>query len=428
MYHGVNRAACIRARLLLGAASAAAIGITAASAQQQANVETVVVTGSRIPQTGVYAASPVTAVGQQELKFEGTTDVTTLINNLPEAFADQSSQLSNGASGTANVDLRGLGSKRTLVLVNGTRLMPGDPADPVADLNDIPAALVDHIEVLTGGASAVYGSDALAGVVNFIMRKDFEGVEADGTYTIYQNDNSNSRWRSAVQTEINGGGFGFAQSNENEWNGQTEDATLLMGTNTANDKGNVTAYLSYRNGSPILEATRDFSACTLATTGVSLVCAGSSNFNRWYSIDGSAFGAPVYDFFQHGTGKPGSGFFVPYTGAPSQHFNYGSLNYLQRPDTRYTGGFFAHYQENKQLDIYSSFMFADDHTIAQIAPSGLFLGSGTISGFAQIVNCGNPLMTPQENQLLCGKTPGSAQTTVTTASGKPFTFWNGAGN
>ena len=434
MYHGVNRAACIRARLLLGAASAAAIGITAASAQQQANVETVVVTGSRIPQTGVYAASPVTAVGQQELKFEGTTDVTTLINNLPEAFADQSSQLSNGASGTANVDLRGLGSKRTLVLVNGTRLMPGDPADPVADLNDIPAALVDHIEVLTGGASAVYGSDALAGVVNFIMRKDFEGVEADGTYTIYQNDNSNSRWRSAVQTEINGGGFGFAQSNENEWNGQTEDATLLMGTNTANDKGNVTAYLSYRNGSPILEATRDFSACTLATTGVSLVCAGSSNFNRWYSIDGSAFGAPVYDFFQHGTGKPGSGFFVPYTGAPSQHFNYGSLNYLQRPDTRYTGGFFAHYQENKQLDIYSSFMFADDHTIAQIAPSGLFLGSGTISGFAQEVNCSNPIMTAQENQLLCGQSPGSAQVTVATSStnpftnGKPFTYWNGAGN
>jgi len=430
MYYGVNQAAYLRARLLLGAATAAAIGINAANAQQASgNVETVVVTGSRIPQTGVYAASPVTAVGQQELKFEGTTDVTTLINNLPEAFADQSSQLVNGASGTANVDLRGLGSKRTLVLVNGTRLMPGDPLDPVADLNDIPAALVDHIEVLTGGASAVYGSDALAGVVNFIMRKDFEGVEVDGTYSIYQNDNDTSRWRSAVQDQINSGGFGFAQSNENEWNGQTEDATLLLGTNTANDKGNVTAYLSYRNGSPILEATRDFSACTLATTGVSLVCAGSSNFNRWYSLDNSAHGIP-YDFFQHGTGKPGSGFFVPFVGAPSQTFNYGSLNYLQRPDTRYTGGFFAHYQENKELDIYSSFMFADDHTIAQIAPSGLFLGSGTISG-AQEVNCSNPLMTPAENKDLCGSIAGDTQITIPgnlTYNGKPFTYYGGQSN
>ncbi|HEY3637818.1 MAG TPA: TonB-dependent receptor plug domain-containing protein, partial [Rhizomicrobium sp.] len=169
----------LRSTLFLGAASAAAIGVAMPATAQDtggasnSSVETVVVTGSRIPQTGVYSASPVTAVGQQELKFEGTTDVTTLINNLPEAFVDQNQGVANGATGTANVDLRGLGSKRTLVLVNGTRLMPGDIAAPVPDLNDIPAALVDHVEVLTGGASAVYGSDALAGVVNFIMRKDF---------------------------------------------------------------------------------------------------------------------------------------------------------------------------------------------------------------------------------------------------------------
>jgi outer membrane receptor protein involved in Fe transport len=419
----------LRSALLLGAASAAAIGITAAEAQEApAPVETVVVTGSRIPQTGVYAASPVTAVGQQELKFEGTTDVTTLVNNLPEAFVGQTGNMANGSTGTATVNLRGLGANRTLVLVNGTRLMPGDPGFPVPDLNDIPAALVDHVEVLTGGASAVYGSDALAGVVNFIMRKDFEGVEADGTYSIYNNGNDNSRWRALTQSKIDGGGFGFAQSQEGIWNGATVDGSLIMGTNTANDKGNVTAYMSYRNTQPILEATRDYSECTLVSTGTNLTCAGSSNFNRFYSIDNSVAGSSQYDFFEQGTGKPGSGHFVTYTGSPVQKFNYGALNYLQRPDTRYTGGFFAHYQENKQLDIYSSFMFADDHTIAQIAPSGLFLGSGTISGFAQEINCGNPLMTPQENQLLCGQTAGSTQTTVITSSGKPFTFWNGNGN
>src|SRR5579862_9356634 len=438
MYYGVNQAAYLRARLLLGAATAAAIGINAANAQQvSGNVETVVVTGSRIPQTGVYAASPVTAVGQQELKFEGTTDVTTLINNLPQAFVGQTGNMANGATGTATANLRGLGSKRTLVLVDGTRLMPGDVADPVADLNDIPAALVDHVEVLTGGASAVYGSDALAGVVNFIMRKDFEGIEVDGTYSVYNNGNDNSRWRGLTQELIDGGGVGFAQSKEGIWNGSSDDATLLVGTNTANDKGNVTGYLSYRNTQPILEATRDYSECTLVSTGTNLTCAGSSNFNRFISIDNLAFGnglgGTTGDWFQQGTGQRGSGHFVPYTGAPVQKFNYGALNYLQRPDTRYTGGFFAHYQENKQLDIYSSFMFADDHTVAQIAPSGLFLGSGTVSGYAQTINCGNPLMTAQENQILCGGN-GATQITVATdpnnpfTHGAPFTYWGGQNN
>src|SRR5579864_90904 len=287
MFYRVNPAARLRTHLLMGGATLVALGVSfpAFSQEAPAPVETVVVTGSRIPQTGVYAASPVTAVGQQELKFEGTTDVTSLVNNLPEAFVGQTGNMANGSTGTATVNLRGLGSSRTLVLVNGTRLMPGDPLTPVPDLNDIPAALVDHVEVLTGGASAVYGSDALAGVVNFIMRKDFEGVEADGTYSVYNNGNDNSRWRGLTQSKIDGGAFGFAQSKEGIWNGETADASLIMGTNTANDKGNVTAYLSYRNTQPVVESTRDYSECTLISTGTNVTCAGSSNFDRFTSLD-----------------------------------------------------------------------------------------------------------------------------------------------
>ncbi|HEY3636910.1 MAG TPA: TonB-dependent receptor, partial [Rhizomicrobium sp.] len=433
----------LRSVLLLGAASAAAIGWAGSAAAQQtgtnsSGVETVVVTGSRIPQTGVYSASPVTAVGQQELKFEGTTDVTTLINNLPEAFVDQNQGVANGASGTANVDLRGLGSKRTLVLVNGTRLMPGDVADPVADLNDIPAALVDHVEVLTGGASAVYGSDALAGVVNFMMRKDFEGIEVDGTYSIAENDNDTSRWRNLTQNDINQGAYGFAQSKSGVWDGQTDDATLIMGTNTANDKGNVTAYIGYRNSQPVLESSRDYSECTIGSlntvtgstsTGgpyTTSTCNGSSNYDRFLSLDNIYGGAPSADYFVNG--KAPNGNFVPYTGAANQHFNYGALNYLQRPDTRYTGGFFAHYQENKELDVYSSFMFADDHTVAQIAQSGFFLASGQGPSGSVYTNCSNPYMTSLENYDLCGQLPGDGQNTVTLANGQKFTYWNGASN
>src|SRR3984957_5417313 len=162
----------LRSALMLGAASIGTMVASSSAFAQEQTTETVVVTGSRIPQQGLYAPSRVTSVGQQEIKLEGTTGVETLLNNLPSVMSDMTSGASNGASGAANVNLRGLGSVRTLVLINGTRLMPGDPQNiggednGAPDLNQVPAALVDHVEVLTGGASAVYGSDALAGVVN----------------------------------------------------------------------------------------------------------------------------------------------------------------------------------------------------------------------------------------------------------------------
>lgn len=385
---------------------------TMARAQEQ-SVETVVVTGSRIPQVGLYSSSPVTAVSNQEIKYEGTTNVETLLNNLPGVFADFTETASNGATGQATVDLRGLGAARTLVLVDGTRLMPSDPANPVADLNQVPAALVDHVEVQTGGASAVYGSDALAGVVNFIMRKDFEGVEVDAQYSVNNASNGDSYLDNLSKVA------GFTPAPTDWWGGATTESTLIVGTNTADGKGNITAYVGYRNIQAVLEANRDFSACSITTTSTGHHCAGSSNYNRWISID-NASGGQSFDFFETGNGTPGSGTFVPYTGATSQKFNYGALNYLQRPDTRYTGGFFAHYTINPAVEVYSDFMFSDDHTLAQIAPSGAFLGTGVAYGFGDLVNCTNPLMTAQENQMLCGLLPGDTQN----AQG----VWQGEGN
>ncbi|HTW36027.1 MAG TPA: TonB-dependent receptor [Rhizomicrobium sp.] len=409
----------LRSTLLLGAASMAAVGLSAPAFAQDQSAETVVVTGSRIPQQGLYAPSPVTAVGQQELKFEGTVGVETLLNNLPAVFANQTAGVSNGASGTATVDLRDLGTVRTLVLVNGTRLMPGDPLTPAADLNTVPAALVDHVEVLTGGASAVYGSDAMAGVVNFIMRKDFEGIEFDGQYGIDEADNTNANYRALIAAP------GYAEPKEGIWDGGNVNGTLIMGTNTANGKGNVTAYIGYSNTEAVFAGARDFGACTFGDAGYGHVCAGSSNYDRWISLDNSAAHIPS-GFFETGTGAPGSGTFVPFTGAPSQEYNFGALNYLQRPDTRYNGGFFSHYEVNKELDIYASFMFTDDYTVAEIAPSGLFLGTGTINGADVQVNCSNPLMTAQENKLLCGGLPLDAfvANPLYAAGG----YYNGLGN
>ena len=170
---------------LTGGSLAASFGVanaqTAPAATTAANNDTalqeVVVTGSRISVPNQVSISPVTFVSALDIQTTGVTRVEDLLNELPQVFAAQGSMMSNGADGTATVDLRGLGAKRTLVLVNGNRLGPGDPlSGAAADINMIPVEMIDSIEVLTGGASSTYGADAVGGVVNFKLNDHFEGV------------------------------------------------------------------------------------------------------------------------------------------------------------------------------------------------------------------------------------------------------------
>ena len=184
----------VRERLLastmIAGAALAAVAATPAVAQEGPTaVQEIVITGSRIPQANLETTSPVTQVTGEDIDIAGVTRVEDLVNQLPQAFAAQNSTVANGASGTATVSLRNLGPDRTLVLMDGRRMPYGSPNDPAADLNQIPGQLVERVEVLTGGASAVYGSDALAGVVNFIMRRDFQGVQLDAQYGFYQHNN-----------------------------------------------------------------------------------------------------------------------------------------------------------------------------------------------------------------------------------------------
>ncbi|HEX7930999.1 MAG TPA: TonB-dependent receptor plug domain-containing protein, partial [Sphingomicrobium sp.] len=155
----------------------------------------IIVTGSRIPQPNLESAAPVTVVNDQDVKLSGSTRVEDVLNQLPSVGAAQASGVSNGATGTAEVDLRYLGAKRSLVLINGRRMMPGDPnsSNQSADLNVIPSALIRRAEVLTGGASSVYGADAVAGVVNFIMDTSFEGIRFDGNWSTWQHNQDNPR-------------------------------------------------------------------------------------------------------------------------------------------------------------------------------------------------------------------------------------------
>ena len=366
----------------------AALLATQAQAQGTNEVQEVVVTGSRIPQPNLTSISPVTSINASDIRAQGVTRVEDMINSLPQAFASQGAFYSNGASGTATVNLRGLGPSRTLVLVDGRRIMPGSPAGSAADLNFIPSALVERVEVLTGGASSTYGADAVAGVVNFLMQRNFEGFKVDVQYSTYQHKNDNDGIQDIIKARQAGAAdkSQFVVPSSNVWDGDGVAVSVAFGANTSDDKGNITAYATWRYNNPILQGSRDYSTCTFFS-GDAFTCGGSGTASP------ARFGSFVVD-----PAGPGNTFRAR-TGADV--YNYGPTNYYQRPDERYNLGAYAHYDVADWATAYMDVMFMDDRSVAQIAPGGIFAGAWS-------VNCDNPLMTLAQQTQLCGATAGTA--------------------
>ena len=368
---------------------------TSAEGEPVGDSQDIIVTGSRIPQPNLESAAPVTVVSDQDVKLSGATRIEDVLNQLPSVGAAQASGQSNGATGTAEVDLRYLGAKRSLVLVNGRRLMPGDPvsANQSADLNVIPGALIKRVEVLTGGASSVYGADAVAGVVNFIMDTNFEGVRFDGNYSIWQHKQQDPSVSGGLNVsdiilarQAVAGEAQFPLPTGSTTDGRAIDGTITIGAGFDDDRGHAVAYFGYRNVKPVLQADRDFSACVLQNTGAGVPRCG-----------GSATAAPGTALvFLNGTSTvaalgPGT------IELEAQNlFNFGPLNYFQRPDERYVAGAFANYEITPAFKPYLEFMFMDDQTLAQIAPSGDF-------GNTLTINCDNPLMSAEQFAAVCGR-------------------------
>lgn len=356
------------------------------------DASTIVVTGSRLASPNLDSASPVTVVSAEEIANTGTTRVEDLVNSLPQVFAGQGSNYSNGASGAATLNLRGLGSERNLVLVNGRRLVPGDPGSSAADINVIPGAMVKRIDVLTGGASSVYGADAVSGVVNFVMDTKFEGFRVDGQYSFY---NHNNNAGSQVTGPLSARGYAIPRGSVTD--GGTVDTTVAFGTAFDGGRGHISAYAGYRKVNAVLQRDRDYSACSLsprttaqvAANGALFTCGGSATSANGTIIAYDSGGDPANftsTFFQVGAGRTLSSGFTPY--------NFGPLNYFQRPDERYTAGLFAEYEISDSIKPYMEFMFMDDRTVAQIAPSGDF--GNTLS-----INCDNPLLGTAQKNVLC---------------------------
>jgi outer membrane receptor protein involved in Fe transport len=363
---------------------------TDAAAESEDAEQAIVVTGTRLRSPNLESASPVTVVSAEEFAVTGTTRVEDLINSLPQVFAAQGANISNGATGTATLNLRGLGSERTLVLVNGRRLQPGTVSTSAADINIIPAALIERVDVLTGGASSVYGADAVAGVVNFVLDTDFEGFKINANYGVY---NHNNRASADIRGANDARGFGYPTGMVTD--GGTLDATVAFGSSFDDGRGRVTAYAGYRKIDPVLQARRDYSSCTLSANTAATVAGGG----RLYNCGGSATSATGTVFYNTGSGADFTSTLAQF--GPNRTllpgftaFNFGPLNYFQRPDERYTAGVFADYEISDAIKPYMEFMFMDNRTVAQIAPSGDF--GNTLS-----INCDNPLLSTSQRDTLC---------------------------
>ena len=371
----------------------AALAFAAPAMAQDApaqDLDDVVVTGSRIPQANLVTTSPVTQVTGEDIDVAGVTRVEDLISQLPQAFASQNSTVANGASGTATVSLRNLGSSRTLVLIDGRRMGYGSPNDDAADLNQIPEQLVERVEVLTGGASAVYGSDAVAGVVNFIMKKDFEGLQVDAQYGFYQHNNDYDgvgNLRAEITRRGTTNAAQFRLPDDNVSDGESRSLNVTLGVTAPDGKGNLMAYAGYRNNNPILQGDRDYSSCSIgapnsATGPATYSCGGSGTSFPGRFTDFGAFN------FTLGTGRT----FVPFD-SNTGNYNFGPLNYYQRPDERYTMGAFGRYEVSDKAEVFAQLMFSDYKSVAQIAPSGNFFSTPDI-------NCDNPLLSASQRTAI----------------------------
>ncbi|MDP9007575.1 MAG: TonB-dependent receptor [Pseudomonadota bacterium] len=393
----------VRAVLAAAAASAVtpAYSQTAPAAVNETALQEVVVTGSRLAQSpNDVSISPVTSLDSLDIQKTGLVRTEDLLNNLPQVVAEQSGGTSISSNGTATVSLRGLGSQRTLVLVNGTRLAPGAGLGPTttssADINQIPADLIQRVDVLTGGASAVYGADAVAGVVNFVLNTHFEGVRVDANYGFGRHDNNNAdllgllaKKGDPVPGSVVDAGF-------------NKDVTFLAGSNFADGKGNATVYATYLKTSPAVGYQYDYAGCTLNTPSTlpgpgGLSCGGSGTpaTGRFAIYGKTALGAiaPLTPAKAYAI-DPTTGNFRPYSNA-TDSYNFGGLSFLQRAAERYTAGSFLNYDITDKTNVYSDFMYARNSSTANYGPSGLFTYT------AAQISCANPLLTAAEVGILC---------------------------
>lgn len=345
-----------RARALMLQASCLALltQIPAAPAFAQEtdpDADIVVVTGTRVKNPNLEQASQIQVVGENEIAFQNADAAEELIRQLPGVAPGVGPNVNNGQGGAATLNLRNLGTNRNIVLLDSQRIVPFGLAG-TTDTNLIPVSLIERVELVTGGASSVYGADAIAGVTNFITKRNFSGVELQTSYRITERSD-----------------------------GQTFRTELTFGGDFADGRGNAAFSIGYRDQNPVLQGDREIGEVSLSSnTGLR---------------QGSATAAPGSLF------APGviAGGLDPTTGAivvgVNNDFNFSPLNLFQTPQERYNVYAQANYDITDAIEAFGSAFFVRTFVEANLAPSGTFTNTWQLP-------LSNPFLpTPFRNQL-CG--------------------------
>lgn len=375
MFTNTLLARSVRSALVLGAATATAFTTTSAlaqeaSADETASVEVISITGSRIRAPGVESSSPIFSLGEEEIGYLQTPEFERVIRSLPSTIPADGGNVNNGTAGAATIDLRGLGAQRNLVLMNGKRMVPFNFNGQV-DTSNIPTALIDRIDVVTGGASAVYGSDAISGAVNVILKNNFQGVALD---------------------------LNHAQTSESD--GDQDNLSLTIGANFDDDRGNAVLSVSWMERDSILLGARSLGLFGIdSNSGSGLEeylngdvatpppagCGGPSVVD----ITGSGSTTAIPTRFEIiGAGVNGQFREDRTLGDNCSRFNFNPFNYYQTPAERYSATALARYDISDDIEFYSSFNFTNTTVVQQVAPSGTF-------GSSFVLPLYNPLISDQ---------------------------------
>lgn len=391
--------------LVRGADAQTPVTAQTSTTQPEGTLEEVVVTGSLIRQPNITATSPLTTIDRTDLEQQDSSDIQNVLLRSPEVYAGVNAATGfTPNAGASTLSLRNLGSNRTLVLIDGQRLAPTDPSGyGASDISLIPSVLIQRVDIVTGGASAVYGGDALAGAVNFVIDR-LDGFRADITGGTYEHSNGDTFMRNLESSE------GFATAPSSVWNGGHVDVNLARGITSDDGNTHIQAYLGYRRQEPISVNNYDFSGCNLANAGSSASCT-SSGFTgpaQFYAVNGTANNY----ILDQASGQLRS--ILPtdvYTG---------QFGDLLTGSTRYQAGFMGDTKVSSNVKLYSSFMYMKNTAAQSVTPSELI-------GEPLTISCNNGMLTSQELSVFCnGSTAGTFTSNITrrNVEGAPRTLYN----
>lgn len=337
------------------AAAMAASGLLAAlslmsAAQAQTSTQEVTITGTRIRTPGAVSSSPITAISADDVRTSQPVAIEEFFKGLPAAIPGVGPGTNNGTAGGATIDLRGLGANRSVVLIDGRRVVPFDLSGAV-DTNVIPIALLSRVDLVTGGASAVYGADAVAGVANFVLKKDFRGFTVDSTYGLSEKGDAVKR-----RTDF------------------------TMGAGLDNGRGNVALSVGFTKTDPLLQGSRSIGSVGRSSTSGR----PQGSFTAVPLVEGN---------FNGGDGAqvdPVTGTFVPDVAT----YNFNPVNYYQTPLKRTQVTALGNYTINDHADVYAQLLFTRADVGSQVAPSGTFFND-------YYVPLGNPYITAAMRQQIC---------------------------